>query len=142
MIKVKKGDQVKVHYTGKFEDGKIFDSSTDREPLLFTIGEGNLISGFEKAVMDLEVGESKTVKIKAIEGYGLHQAGLVFEINKDKLPENIAPQVGQELQLVQQDGRQVPAVITAISDSGVTIDANHPLAGRDLIFDIELIEVL
>lgn len=142
MSKVKEGDTVKVHYTGKLKDGSIFDSSEEREPLEFTLGQGQLIPGFEKAVIGMEVGDKTTVDISSEDAYGERRDDLELEVSKSDLPENIEPEVGMQLQMQQQEnGRAIPVEITAVEEEYVTLDANHPLAGRDLTFDIELVEV-
>ncbi len=141
MSKVKSGDTVKVHYTGTKTTGEIFDSSENREPLEFTMGTGQLIPGFEKAVEGLAVGESTKVTIPAGEAYGDKREDLVINVEKDKLPPEIKPELGQQLQIQQQDGNGIPVVITEVTESHVTLDANHPLAGEDLTFDIELVEI-
>lgn len=142
MSKVKEGDTVKVHYTGRLKDGSIFDSSEEREPLEFTLGQGQLIPGFEKAVEGMEVGDTTTVDIPSDDAYGERRDDLELEVSKSDLPDNIDPEVGMQLQMQQQeDGRAIPVQITAVEDDYVTLDANHPLAGKDLTFDIELVEV-
>ncbi len=143
MPKVKDGDTVKVHYTGKLtEDGTVFDSSQEREPLEFTLGEGQLIPGFEEAVIGMEEGDSTTVEIESQDAYGQRREDLELEVSKSDLPDNVDPQVGMQLQMQQQEnGRAIPVQITAVEDDFVKLDANHPLAGKDLTFDIELIEL-
>jgi len=141
MSKVKDGDTVKVHYTGKLEDGTVFDSSKEGEPLELTIGAGNVIEGFEKGVIGMERGGSKTVTIPPEEAYGSMNEELVAKVKKENFPENITPVIGEQLQLKQQDGNIVNVAITEIRGDTVTLDANHPLSGKTLIFDIELIEV-
>lgn len=142
MSKVKEGDTVKVHYTGKLEDGSVFDSSREREPLEFKLGEGKLIPGFEKAVVGLSEGESTTVDISSDDAYGERRDDLVIEVSKSDLPEEIDPQVGLQLQMQQRDSEQtIPVQITKVADDYVTLDANHPLAGKDLTFDIKLVEI-
>jgi len=138
---VKNGDTVQVNYTGKLADGTVFDSSVERGPLEFTLGAGQLIPGFEKAVLGMKVGEKKTVTIPANEAYGPHRDEQVVEIPREEFPSDLTPQVGQQLVVTQQDGRQIIVVITEVSDETVTIDANHPLAGKDLTFEIELVKI-
>lgn len=135
------GDTVKVHYTGTLEDGTVFDASVEREPMGFTLGQGQLIPGFEEAVIGMKVGESKTVNIPVEQAYGPRRSDMIMELERDQLPEGIDPQVGQQLQTTQTDGRIVIATITDISGTTITIDANHPLAGQDLTFEIELVEI-
>lgn len=141
MSKVKDGDTIKVHYTGKLEDGTVFDSSKDGEPLELTIGAGNVIEGFEKGVIGMERGSSKTVTIPPEEAYGSMNEELVAKVKKENFPENITPAIGEQLQLKQQDGNIVNVTITEIRGDTVTLDANHPLSGKTLIFDIELVEI-
>ena len=141
MSKVKDGDTVKVHYTGKLEDGTVFDSSKEGEPLELTIGAGNVIEGFEKGVIGMERGGSKTVTIPPEEAYGPMNEELVAKVKKETFPGNITPVIGEQLQLKQQDGNIVNVTITEIIGDTVTLDANHPLSGKTLIFDIELVEI-
>ncbi|WP_254567489.1 peptidylprolyl isomerase [Oscillatoria sp. HE19RPO] len=141
MTQAKQGDMVKVHYTGKLDDGTVFDSSVDRDPLEFVLGEGQLIAGFEQAVLGMTPGESKTEKIPAEEAYGPHRDEMVVEVERQQLPDNIPLDVGQQLQIQQAPNQIIPVVITAISESKVTLDANPPLAGKDLIFEIELVGI-
>jgi len=141
MSKAKDGDTVKVHYTGKLEDGTVFDSSKEGEPLELTIGAGNVIEGFEKGVIGMERGGSKTVTIPPEEAYGSMNEELVAKVKKENFPENISPAIGEQLQLKQQDGNIVNVTITEIRGDSVTLDANHPLSGKSLIFDIELVEI-
>lgn len=142
MSTVKKGDTVKVNYTGKLNDGTVFDSSEDREPLEFTLGDGKLIPGFEEAVTGMEEGDSTTVEIPSDEAYGERRDDLELEVAKNELPDNVEPEVGMQLQMQQQEnGQAIPVQITKVEDDKVTLDANHPLAGKDLTFDIELLNV-
>ena len=142
MSKVKEGDKVKVHYTGTLEDGTVFDSSRDREPLEFTLGEGQLIPGFEKAVIGMSEGESTSVDIPSDEAYGERRDDLEIEVTKEELPDEVDPEVGIQLQVKQNEsGRSIPVTITNVTEDKVTLDANHPLAGKDLTFDIELVEI-
>lgn len=142
MSNVKKGDTVKVHYTGTLQDGSVFDSSRSREPLEFQIGSGSLIPGFEKAVLGLSIGESTKVDIPSGEAYGEVRDEMIISVERDKLPADIDPQVGMQLQVQQPNGQAMPVVISEVNDTHITIDANHPLAGRDLTFEIELVEVV
>ncbi|MEX0844054.1 MAG: peptidylprolyl isomerase [Balneolaceae bacterium] len=142
MSKVKNGDTVKVHYTGKLEDGSVFDSSESRDPLEITLGEGKLIPGFEKAVVGLEVGDKTTANIESAEAYGDRREDLEVTVERAQLPEEIEPEVGMQLQLNQPDGQPVPVQITKVEEENIIIDANHPLAGKDLTFDIELVEIV
>lgn len=141
MSQVKQNDTVRVHYTGTLENGEVFDSSREREPLEFTIGQGQLIPGFENGVMDMKVSETKTVQIPAAEAYGEHRADLVQEVPKDQLPPEIKPEVGLGLVSRTPDGREMPLTVTEVRDTSIMVDANHPLAGKDLTFEIELVEI-
>ncbi len=141
MTQAKQGDTVKVHYLGKFDDGKIFYDSGDGDPLQFTIGEGQSIPGFEQAVLGMNPGEAKTFRIESKEAYGPRYDQLVMKIDRKTLPPEIKPKVGDRLQLHREDGHAVAVTVTDISDASVTIDANHPLAGEDLTFDLQLIEI-
>lgn len=142
MRQAKKGDTVKVHYTGKLENGTVFDTSLNRDPLQFTIGNDEVIPGFEEAVIGMAPGDSKTVKITADKAYGPHLDEMVLVVERTQIPPNLKPEVGQQLQLKQADGKVILVVVTDVSESTVTLDANHPLAGKDLIFDIQLVEIL
>ena len=136
------GDTVQVNYAGKLADGTVFDSSVGREPLEFTLGTGQVIPGFEKAVFGMKVGEKKTVTIPVEEAYGPYRDDLVAEISREKLPSDLTPEVGQQLVMNQPGGGQVVVTITGVSDNTVTINANHPLAGKDLTFELELVKIL
>jgi len=135
------GDTVRVHYTGTLEDGTTFDTSVGREPLEFTLGAGKMIPGFEKAIYGLKVGKSKTVTIPAEEAYGPHRDDLVIVVEREQLPANLDPKVDQQLQMQQTDGRTATVIVTDVSETTITVDANHPLAGKDLTFEIELVEI-
>jgi FKBP-type peptidyl-prolyl cis-trans isomerase 2 len=141
VAQAKNGDAVKIHYTGKLTDGTTFDSSADREPLEFTLGQGEIIPGFEEAVVGMEPGESKSIQIKADKAYGPHHKELVTEIDREQIPPGMDVQVGQHLELQSEDGKKRVVRVTDITESSVTLDANHPLAGHDLQFDIKLMEV-
>jgi len=141
MAQAKNGDSVRVHYMGKLQDGTIFDSSTGRDPLQFTIGAGQVIPGFEQAVVGMNPGESKTINIPSDEAYGPHHKERVFEVGRQEIPADLGLEVGQQLQVRYADGRTTVVLVTAMSESTVTLDANHPLAGKDLTFDIQLVEV-
>lgn len=138
----KKGNRVKVHYTGKLQDGTIFDSSIDREPLEFVVGDGNMIKGFDKAVEGMQKGETVTANIPSSEAYGERRTDMMVEVPIDQVPENINPAVGQQLSIQQANGQAMPVVVTAVSDDKITLDANHPLAGKDLTFEINLVEIV
>lgn len=142
MSKATKGDTVRVHYTGKLTDGTVFDSSREREPLEFTLGEGQLIPGFESAVDGLAVGDSVETTITADDAYGPYNDNLVQTVDRQRLPDDLNPSVGQQLQVQQQDGSQVVVTVSDVNDATITLDANHPLAGKELVFDIELMEIV
>lgn len=135
---IEKGSKVKVHYTGKLEDNNIFDTSTDKEPLEFTVGEGMLIPGFENGVMGMNVGDKKTIEIDPEQAYGPLREDLINEVPKENLPEGV--QVGQILQAQTEQGPITVKVIELTETVG-RVDANHPLAGKKLIFDLEVMEV-
>lgn len=143
MKKAVKGDTVKVHYTGTLDDGSIFDSSRERgETLEFTIGKGQLIPGFEKAVEGMAVGESVKVDIPSNEAYGPHNDQAVRRVERDKLPPQIKPEIGERIMMRAPDGGMMPMTITAVDEKTVTLDGNHPLAGKNLTFEIEVVEIL
>ena len=142
MAEAQNGDTVEVHYTGKLEDGSIFDSSVERDPLKFTLGEGQVIPGFEEAVVGMQPDETKTATIPSEKAYGPHHPEMVVKVDRDQLPQHLEPEVGQALQIRQGEDRTIMVTITALSDSSVTLDANHPLAGKDLTFDIQLVAIV
>lgn len=142
MRQAKQGDTVKVHYTGRLEDGTVFDSSREREALDVTLGSGQLIGGFEDALMGMSVGETKKLKIISDEAYGPRREELVIHVEKEKFPPHIAPEKGLLLSLKGPQEQEIQAVITEISEKSVILDANHPLAGEDLTFDIELSDIV
>jgi FKBP-type peptidyl-prolyl cis-trans isomerase 2 len=137
----KSGDTVKVHYTGTLNDGTQFDSSVGKDPLEFTLGSGQVIQGFDDAVTGMKVGEKKTVTILAADAYGAYRDDLVFEVDKAKLPATITPTVGMQLQMTQNDGTKATVTIKAINPNTLTLDANSPMAGKDLTFALELVEI-
>jgi peptidylprolyl isomerase len=141
MNKVKDGDTVKVHYTGKLENGEVFDTSREQEPFEFTVGNKAVIPGFEKGVVGMEVGDTKTIEIPPEEAYGAKQDQLVVEVNKSEFPDDITPAIGQRLQIRQQDGNPIIVTITDLTEDIITLDANHPLAGYTLFFDVELVDI-
>ena len=136
----KNGDRVRVHYTGRLEDGQVFDSSKDGDPLEFTVGAGEVIPGFDDAVRGMQVGESKTIEIEADDAYGPRREALVTEISREAAQFPVEPEVGMHFGLPLQDGNQIEVVVTEVTDTHITIDGNHPLAGEKLIFDLELVE--
>ena len=141
MAQAKTGDTVKVHYTGKLDDGTIFDTSADREPLEFTIGKGQLIPDFEQAVIGMNPEESKTIQIPADNAYGPYREDMVVKIGRNQLPAEIEPKVDQKLQMRHSNGQSTVVTVIEVSESQVTLDGNHPLAGKDLTFDIRLTEI-
>lgn len=141
MSQAKPGSTVKIHYTGTLEDGTEFDSSAGREPLEFALGSGQVIAGFDTAVDGMTVGNSKTVTIPPGEAYGERHDQLVQEVPKSALPEEMKPEVGMQLQSQSPDGQIMNLVVTDIAEEAITVDANHPLAGKALTFAIELVEV-
>ena len=136
---MKQGDKVKVHYTGTFNDETVFDSSEGKEPLEFTIGNGQVIAGFENAVKEMSLNQEKTFKIKQEEAYGEKLEQLIVKVPRDKFPPKI--EVEGRLILKGPDGQHIPAVVSEVNDDMVTIDLNHPLAGKDLTFKIKVVEV-
>lgn len=140
-MKAKANDNVKVHYTGKLTSGEVFDSSEGREALAFTVGGGQMIKGFDIAVDGMELNEKKTVTIAAQDAYGEHKEELIQQIPKSNLPEDMEPEVGQKLTATNDLGHQTQVAVVEVTESEVTIDANHDLAGKDLVFDIELVEI-
>ncbi|NLE52610.1 MAG: peptidylprolyl isomerase [Chloroflexi bacterium] len=141
MSEAKQNDTVRVHYTGKLDDGSVFDSSLEREPIEFTIGEGSVIPGFEQAVIGMNPGETKTVRLASDEAYGPYREEMVLTVNRNQFPPDIEPTVGQALQVQQTNGEPLVVTVSEVSDASVKLDANHPLAGKDLTFDIQLVEV-
>jgi peptidylprolyl isomerase len=141
MSKAKSGDTVSVHYTGKLDDGTKFDSSAGKDPLEFSLGEGSVIPGFENAVEGMAEGESKSVKIEADDAYGPRHEQLVQQVPRGQLPPDMQPEVGMQLQAQGQDGQSMQLVVTEVGDEEITVDANHPLAGQALNFDIELVKI-
>jgi peptidylprolyl isomerase len=141
MSPVKKGDTVMVHYVGKLGDGTVFDNNEQREPLTFTIGSGNIIPGFEKGIIGMEVGEIKEVIVSPDEGFGDKKEDLEIPVKKSDFPDDITPSVGQRLQFKRPDGTIISVTIKRILDDDVILDANHPLAGEMLNFEIKLLEI-
>lgn len=139
-MKAKKNDNVKVHYRGTFTNGEVFDSSAGREPLAFTVGAGQMIKGFDAAVEGMEVNEKKVVNIPAAEAYGERNEELMQVIPKTQLPGDMDPQVGQKLVASSPQGQQ-EVLVAAVTDDTITIDVNHPMAGKELVFEIELVEI-
>lgn len=141
MAKAQLGDCVTVHYTGRLIDGTEFDSSTGSEPLEVTLGSGGVIPGFERAIIGMETGESRTVTIPVEDAYGAPVDELVLSVPRNRLPNDLTPEIGMQLQMQRTDGGVVDVVISTLDDQNVTLDANHPLAGQSLIFDIQLVAI-
>jgi peptidylprolyl isomerase len=142
MAQAKEGDTVRVHYTGRLDNGAEFDSSRGRDPLEFTIGEDQVISGFEQAVVGMNAGDEKTTTIAADDAYGPRDEKKVTVVDRDELPEDMPVKVNDRLRVRQPDGETFVVTVTDVTDATVTLDANHPLAGRDLTFDIQLVEIV
>ena len=142
MSNAKSGDTVKIHYTGTLDDGSQFDSSAGRDPLEFEVGSGQVIPGFDKAVEGMAVGDSKSVRIEPDEAYGQRHEQLVQEVDRSLLPDDLDPAEGMTLQSSSPDGQVMQFMVTAVADETITVDANHPLAGEALSFDIELVEIV
>ena len=142
MAQAKQGDTVQLHYMGKLQDGTIFDTSRERHPLQFTIGSGQVIEGFEQAVIGMTVGESKTARIPMEKAYGPRREDMIVTLDRSKLPPGMNPQIGQRLELTHEDDQTSLVTVTDTTDTTLKLDANHPLAGKELIFDIQLIGIL
>jgi peptidylprolyl isomerase len=138
---VENGQKVKIHYTGTLDDGSQFDSSAGRDPLEFEMGAGMVIPGFEKGVAAMEVGEKKTIHIPAADAYGERREEMVLQFERSQLPEDLEPAVGMGLQMQGPEGQPVPVTVTAVDEENITIDANHQLAGQNLNFELELVEI-
>ena len=141
MAVVKSGDSVKVHYHGKLTNGETFDSSTGREPLQFKVGSGAVIKGFDDGVTGMSVGEKKTIHIPFMEAYGPHSPEMVIDMPKERFPADMEISIGMPLHMSDGQGRTYQVTITEIKETSVLLDANHPLAGKDLVFDLELVEI-
>jgi peptidylprolyl isomerase len=139
---VKNGDKVKVHYHGQLRNGEVFDSSNGREPLEFTVGSGQVIKGFDQGVMGMNVGEKKKVEIGVDDAYGRKQDEMMIEFPKDQFPEGMNPEEGMQLMMNNGAGQSFPVTVAEVKEESVILDANHPLAGQDLIFEIELMEIV
>jgi peptidylprolyl isomerase len=137
----KQGDTVRIHYTGALRDGRVFDSSRSRDPLEFTLGSGSVIPGFDAAVDGMSVGEEKKVTIACEDAYGPPRRDLVLDVERSRFPSPVAPRVGQQFE-VQEEDRSIVVTVREVSDDRVKLDANHPLAGEDLVFDLQLVEIL
>lgn len=141
MAAAKKGDKVKVHYTGSLTDGTVFDSSADREPLEFTLGSGMVIEGFEQAVLGMQPGESRTANIPAEQAYGQHHDELTFQVPRAQIPPDITPELGMMLSIRLEDGSTPHVYISEMDETAITLDGNHPLAGKELVFELVLVEI-
>jgi len=142
MAQVKQGNTVQVNYTGKLKDGTVFDTSYGRCPMQFTLGQGKLIAGFEQAVIGMSAGEKKTVVIPSDQAYGQPRQANIIKMDRKTLPADMDPKVGQRLEITQENDQKVLTTITGISDTNLTLDANHPLSGKDLTFEIELVSIV
>lgn len=141
MQQAKNGDTVKVHYHGRLTDGTTFDSSEGRDPLEFEVGSGSVIAGFDTGVDGMAVGEKKTINIPVEQAYGPKDPNMIVEFPKENFPPDMVPEIGMHLTMTNNQGHQIPVVITDVQAETVMLDANHPLAGQDLIFDIELVSI-
>ena len=142
MQQVKSGDKVKVHYHGKLRNGETFDSSQGREPLEFTVGGGQVIKGFDNGVMGMQVGDKRTVEIEVVDAYGEKNQDMVIEFPKTQFPADMKPEPGMQLMMNNGEGQSFPVLVKEVKEETVLLDANHPLAGEDLVFDIELVEIV
>ncbi len=142
MSQVKAGDTVKVHYHGRLTDGTTFDSSEGREPLEFEVGTGMVIKGFDDGLMGMTIGQKKTIQIPVENAYGPKDPQMLIDFPIDRFPPDMKPEVGMRLNMTNDRGQHIPVVITEIKGDTVILDANHPLAGEDLIFDLELMEIV
>lgn len=142
MPTAQQGDTVQVHYTGRLKDGTVFDSSLEREPIEFTIGENQVIKGFEKAVEGLSVGEKTAAEVPPQDGYGERSTELVMNLQRDSFPDGSSPAVGQRFEMTTKEGYKVPVKVTQASSDTIQVDANHPLAGESLSFDLELVKIV
>lgn len=142
MAQAKQGDTVIVHYTGKINNGIVFDTSRSRHPLQFTIGKEQVIAGFEQAVVGMKTGESKTTTIPMDQAYGPRRQDMITTMEHSLLPQDFQTKVGQRLELTQMDDQKILVTVMAVTDTTLTLDANHPLAGKDLTFDIELVGIV
>ncbi|HEY1112187.1 MAG TPA: peptidylprolyl isomerase [Chitinophagaceae bacterium] len=142
MQQVKSGDKVKVHYHGKLRSGETFDSSQGREPLEFTVGSGQVIKGFDQGVMGMQVGDKRTIEIEVQDAYGAKQDEMIIEFPKNQFPPDMKPEAGMQLMMNNGAGQSFPVTVTEVKEESVILDANHPLSGQDLIFDIELVEIV
>ncbi len=142
MSTVKTGDTVRIHYTGTLADGSSFDSSDGRDPLQFTVGAGEIIPGLDNALPGMNVGERKVVDVPASDAYGEHHPQGVQQVPREQVPDHVPLDLGTRLQVQTPDGRNLPVTVTEVTEEVVVLDANHPLAGKDLTFSIELVEIV
>ncbi len=142
MQQVKTGDTVRVHYHGRLENGETFDSSEGRDPLEFKVGSGMVIKGFDNGVLDMKPGDKRTLNIAVEEAYGPKSEELIMEFPKENIPADLNPQVGMDLQMSNPQGQVFPVKVVAITEEFIKLDANHPLAGQPLVFEIELVEIV
>lgn len=141
MSQVKDNNTVKVHYTGKLSNGQVFDSSEGKEPLEFTLGKGQLIPGFEKGLIDMKLNEKKTITIAKEQAYGEIRDDLKREVKRSELPQDLTPEVGMGLVSTSPDGQETNLHVVEVKDESIVLDGNHPLAGKDLIFDLEVVGI-
>jgi len=141
MSQAKNGDTVKVHFTGRLENGEVFVKSEEDQPVDLTLGTGELIPGVERAIVGMEVEEKKTIAVPPEQAYGPKQEDLMVEIDKSNLPEHVTPAIGKGLRIRQSDGDDINVIISGMTENTVTLDGNHPLAGATLFFDLELVEI-
>ncbi|MDN3667309.1 peptidylprolyl isomerase [Algibacter miyuki] len=141
MSQVKENNTVKVNYTGKLADGQVFDSSEGKEPIEFTLGQGQLIPGFEKGLIDMKLNEKKTITIVKDEAYGDVNPALIQEVQKTELPQDMAPEVGMGLVSKSPNGHEINLLVVEVKEESIVVDGNHPLAGKDLVFDLEVVEI-
>ena len=142
MAQAKDGDTIRFHYSGTFEDGTEFDSSRGDDPLEATLGSGQLIPGLEKGLLGMAVGDKETITIAPDEGYGSFREELILKINRDEFPKDVTPKVGQQLRLQKPGNPPFTVLIMEVNDDSIVLDANHPLAGKTLLFSVELMEIL
>ena len=142
MSQAKPGDTIRMHYTGSLADGTTFDSSEGRDPLAFQLGSGQIIPGLDQGVTGMEVGDSKKVVIEPAEAYGDRDPSRIQAVPREQIPEHIPTDPGTQLQMQTPDGQTMPVVVAEVNESEVTLDANHPLAGQQLTFDVELVEIV
>lgn len=142
MAEAKSGDTVRISYTGKLDDGSIFDSSKGKEPLEFTIGNNRLIQDFETSVIGMKPGQSKTIQIESDKAYGPYLTEALIKLHRNRFPDDIEPEVGQRLNATCADGHTMVVTVIEVTDSTITLDSNHPLAGKNLTFDVKLVEIL